>query len=64
MNPLQIFSMLQQMKTNPMGLLSQKFNIPDGVNLNDPNAILNHLISTGQVSQNQVDSIKNLLNFK
>jgi hypothetical protein len=54
--------MLSQIKQNPMGLLSQKFNIPDGVNVKDPNAIINHLISSGQVSQSQIDAIKN--NFK
>lgn len=62
MNVLQAFAMLSQIKQNPMGLLSQKFNIPENVNLNDPNAILNHLVSSGQVSQSQIDTIKN--NFK
>ena len=59
MNVLQAFGMLQQIKTNPMSLLSQKFNIPDGVNVNDPNAIINHLLSSGQVNQSQIDAIKN-----
>lgn len=62
MNVLQAFAMLSQIKQNPMGLLSQKFNIPENVNLNDPNAIINHLVSSGQVSQSQIDTIKN--NFK
>ena len=59
MNVLQAFGMLQQIKQNPMSLLSQKFNIPDGVNLSDPNAIINHLLSSGQVNQSQIDAIKN-----
>jgi hypothetical protein len=59
MNVLQAFGMLQQIKTNPMSLLSQKFNIPDGVNVNDPNAIINHLLSSGQIQQSQIDAIKN-----
>jgi len=62
MNVLQAFAMLSQIKQNPMGLLSQKFNIPENINLSDPNAILNHLVSSGQVSQSQIDTIKN--NFK
>ena len=62
MNVLQAFAMLSQIKQNPMGLLSQKFNIPENVNLNDPNAIINHLVSSGQVQQSQIDAIKN--NFK
>lgn len=59
MNVIQMFSMLQQIKTNPMSLLSQKFNIPDGVNLSDPNAIITHLVNSGQVNQSQIDNIKN-----
>lgn len=59
MNVLQAFGMLQQIKQNPMSLLSQKFNIPDGVNVNDPNAIINHLLSSGQIQQSQIDAIKN-----
>lgn len=62
MNILQAFAMLSQIKQNPMGLLSQKFNIPENINLSDPNAIINHLISSGQVQQSQIDAIKN--NFK
>ena len=61
MNLIQAFGMLSQIKQNPMGILSQKFNIPDGVNVNDPNEILNHLLSSGQVQQSQIDSIKNML---
>lgn len=62
MNILQAFAMLSQIKQNPMGLLSQKFNIPENINLSDPNAIINHLINSGQVQQSQIDAIKN--NFK
>ena len=61
MNVLQAFQMLNQIKTNPMGILSQKFNIPEGVNLSDPNAIINHLLSSGQVNQSDIDNIKNSL---
>lgn len=61
MNVIQAFQMLNQIKTNPMGILSQKFNIPDGVNVNDPNEILKHLVESNQVTQNQIDSIKNML---
>ncbi len=51
-NPMQ---MLQQLKANPMQFLMQrKFNIPANI-ANDPNAIMNHLLSTGQVSQQQMN---------
>ena len=50
----QMLGMLQQMKSNPLQFLMQRrMNIPQGVN--DPQAILNHLVQTGQVSQEQVN---------
>ena len=61
MNIIQAFQMLNQIKTNPMGILSQRFNIPNEVNVNDPNEILKHLVESNQVTQNQIDSIKNML---
>lgn len=62
MDVIQMFGMLQQLKTNPMSLLSKKFNIPDGVNLKDPNEIINHLVNSGQVRQSEIDNIKNQFN--
>lgn len=48
--------MLQALKSNPMQfLLQRKFNVPANI-VNDPNAIVNHLLKTGQVSQAQVNS--------
>lgn len=49
----QLMGMYQQMKSNPVAFLSKRFNIPQ--NLNDPNAILQHLLNSGQVSQDQVN---------
>ena len=52
-----IIGMLQQLKANPMQMLMQRrMNIPQGVPMNDPQAILNHLVSTGQVSQQQINN--------
>lgn len=49
-------AMLQQIKSNPMLFLAQKrFNIPQNI-ANDPNAILQHLLSSGQVSQSQINA--------
>ncbi len=55
-NPMaQIMQMLPQFKANPMQFLMQrKFNIPQSI-ANDPNAIVNHLLQTGQVSQEAVN---------
>ena len=52
-NPLQ---MLQSLKANPVQFLMQRrFNIPQNV-ATDPNAILNYLVQSGQVSQQQINS--------
>lgn len=64
MNVIQAMQMVAQLKSNPMSLLSQRFNIPEGVNVNDPNSIINHLISSGQVQQSQIDQIKNQMGMK
>lgn len=64
MNALQAMMMLSQIKNNPMEFLSKKYNIPDGVNVNDPSAILNHLVNSGQVNQSTIDQIKNQMGLK
>lgn len=51
-NPMQ---MLQQLKQNPMQFLMQRrFNIPANM-ASDPNAIINHLLSSGQINQDQIN---------
>ena len=52
-----MMGMLQQLKSNPLQFLMQRrMNIPQGVSMTDPQAILNHLVSTGQVTQAQINS--------
>lgn len=51
-----IQQMLGQIKSNPMQfLLQRKMNVPQNM-MNDPQAIINHLVQTGQVNQNQINS--------
>lgn len=54
-------SLLMQFKQNPLAMLSQRFNIP--MNLNDPNQILQYLLNTNQVNQQQVNSIMQMKNY-
>lgn len=56
MNNIQnMAQMLGQLKSNPLQFLMQrKFNIPQSI-ANDPNAIVQHLLSTNQVTQEQVN---------
>lgn len=45
-----MMQMLQQLRSNPMQMLQQAgLNIPQG--MNDPNAIIQHLLQSGQVPQ-------------
>ena len=53
-------NLYQQLRANPIQLLSRRFNLPQ--NLNDPNEILQHLLNTGQISQNQINNAMSMRN--
>lgn len=56
MNPMQ---MLTQLKSNPMALLRQAgFNVPD--NMGSPQAIIQHLMNSGQLSQSQLNQAQQM----
>ena len=55
-----LFTMLSQLKQDPVAMLSTKYNVPQG--MTDPNEILQHLLTTGQVSQDQVNKIMQMRN--
>ena len=44
---MNIQEMANRFMQNPMAMLSQRYNIPQG--LNEPNQIIQHLLNTGQV---------------
>lgn len=53
--------MLQQLKSNPIQFLTQrKFNLPQDFQ-GGPQDIIQHLVNTGQVSQQQIANIQNQL---
>ena len=56
-NMMGLFSQFMQ---NPMAMLSQRYNIPQ--NLNNPNDILQYLLNTNQVSQQQVNNAVQMAN--
>ena len=58
-----IMDMYNQIRQNPMQLLSKRFNIPQNVDLNNPNDIIQHLLNTGQVSQAQVNNAMQMKNM-
>lgn len=59
-NDNNFMTMLNQFKQNPMAMLSRRFNIPQ--NMNDPNQIIQHLLNSGQVSQEQVNRVMQMKN--
>lgn len=61
MNPMQ---MLQQLRRNPMEFIKKAgFTVPE--NLDNPNDIIQHLMNTGQVSQQRYDqAVKMARQFK
>lgn len=61
-NANQIMQMYQQLRANPMQLLARRFNLPQGMNMNNPNDIIQHLLNTGQISQQQLNSVVGMQN--
>ena len=59
-NPNQIMQAVSQLKSNPMSILAPRFNLPQ--NMNDPQQIIQHLLNTGQVSQQQVNQAMHMRN--
>ena len=56
MNPMQ---MVQQLKANPIQFLQRAgFNVPS--NLNSPNDIIQHLMNSGQVSQQRYEQARQM----
>lgn len=53
------FQFLQQIQQNPVQMLKQfGLNVPD--NLNDPNAIIQHLMNSGQITQERYEQARKM----
>lgn len=56
-----IMSAIQNLKQNPIQFLMQrKFNVPQNI-ASDPNAIIQHLMNTGQVSQQRYNQVMQMV---
>lgn len=55
-----MLGMLQQLQSNPLEMLSKKYKFLQGMNMNDPNQIIQHLMNTGQVSQQAYNNARNM----
>ena len=52
-------SMLMKLKSDPMSVLrGAGFSVP--TNLSDPNAMLQHLLASGQISQQQINNAQRM----
>ena len=58
----QIMSMYQQLRNNPMQMLARRFNMPQNMNMNNPNDIIQHLLNTRQISQQQLNAVVGMRN--
>lgn len=60
-NILNLLQIVNGLKSNPMSILSQYgLNIPQ--NINSPQDIVQHLLNTGQINQDQVNQAKQMQN--
>lgn len=57
-----LMNMYQQLRSNPAQLLARRFNIPQNINLSDPNEITQHLLNTGQITQEQYNNANSMRN--
>ena len=54
-----LMSMLPQLRSNPLGMLQQYgFNVPQGTTA--PNAIIQHLLNSGQITQQQYEQARQM----
>lgn len=61
-NNNQIMQMYQQLRHNPAQILGQRFNLPQNINMNNPSNIIQYLLNTGQVNQQQINSLMSMRN--
>ena len=66
MIPNQLLQGLNAIKANPMQfLMRRRLNFPQNISVNDPNAILNYLVQSGQISQQAVNNAYQMMqNFR
>lgn len=55
----QFFNGYKNFMGNPMQMLAKRMNIPQNIG-NDPNAIIQHLMNSGQMNQGQYNQLKQM----
>ena len=61
-NLQQLMQAYSQLRSNPIQILGQRFNIPQGVDMQNPQAIIQHLLNSGQITQQQVNQLSQMRN--
>ncbi len=63
-NPMinSMVNVYQQYRNNPMEAVRSMYDVPDNVDASDPNNVIQHLYSTGQISQQQLNRVNSLRN--
>lgn len=52
-----MMQMLNQLKSNPVDfLMKQKFNLPSNIDTKNPQSIIDHLVKSGQITQQNVNN--------
>ena len=59
---MNLMQMYQQLRNNPMQILAKRFNLPQNMSMTNPNSIIEYLMNTGQVSQQQINSLMGMQN--
>lgn len=60
-NQPNMMQMLQQLKSNPVQfLMKSKFNLPQNIDTNNAQSIVNYLVQSGQVSQDLYNKAYNM----
>ena len=59
-NDNSLLGMIQQFRSDPIGILSKKYNLPQDTK--DPQQIIQHLLNSGQVSQEQINKAMQMAN--
>lgn len=62
-NPIQsLMNQVNQIRNNPMQFFaSKRLNVPENIS-NDPQAIVQHLLNTGQMTQAQYNKLQSQIN--
>ena len=57
-----MYQLFNSFMNNPMGMLQRRYNIPSNIDTNNPNAIIQHLLDSGQISQAQINQVMQMRN--